>query len=849
MHCSLRLACLQAAGPLLVLAAVLAGCGSGDLRSGYLTADPRGFSGGQVQSGAPGAGAAEAADRIERRIQEADLYRVDGALLHLVNAQRGFHVLDLEAPALLGRLALSGLPREMFLAGERALVIASGSLGETRLFEIDVSDPTAPALVATSALGGAYRTSRLVGEQLLVLTESALHDFATEPALAPEGTLALPAAARFAHATPALFFVAGDDPAGTRIDLVDVSQPRGALRGHIVLPGSIADEHKLHFGAGTLRVVTHDALDGALSRLFVVDVTDPDAPFVRSTLEIVRGEQLFATRFTDELAYVVTFEQVDPLWILDLADPDHPTIASALVVPGWSTQLALLPGKLVALGIDPTEGWHTIVSLFDVADPAHPSLASRLDFGWGWSSAFGDHKGLGLFPAEGLVLVPFAGEEHRLAVIDLGASTLALRGWIDVEGEVLRGFPHASRIGALSAQELALADSSSLAPSGRVTIAEDVVDVARLAEGAVVELVSRSSGARAGGLDLPLAPARLFPHAARAAVSGSDASGACAYVLDFSSSPPSASQRIDLGGAAGSIPMPLGWGAPQFGAFQPPSSASPTPEGRVVFQSRPAGAPDLLVGSGELLDGFHVLSIPEAAIETTIGVRGGFVTGLALEGEELSFTFARSVGGDGEGRPLLRHELVRIDLRTRARSDPLNVPGYVVSKAGTLAYTIEERWEADWSFSSSVVALELVPGGLVVRDRLQLPPNVYDFRAAGELLFCTSHGSGVVSSSPVLEGLPFGPSSTIHGVRLGPALALGPTIEHADHFATLLLAEAASVLVCVDGSSVERWELAGSEAVLSWTRELWSWPRNTRRDGASASYLLALGLGGSVQLP
>ena len=37
--------------------------------------------------------------------------------------------------------------------------------------------------------------------------------------------------------------------------------------------------------------------------------------------------------------YVVTFEQIDPLFTLDLADPTNPRIVGELKVPGFSTYL------------------------------------------------------------------------------------------------------------------------------------------------------------------------------------------------------------------------------------------------------------------------------------------------------------------------------------------------------------------------------------------------------------------------------------------------------------------------------------------------------------------------------
>jgi hypothetical protein len=223
-------------------------------------------------------------------------------------------VVDLAAPALLGRLAMTGVPREMFLRGTHAYVMLAGFDGGTQVLDVSIATPAAPSLLGTFPLAGGYRTSRIVGGVLYVLTDGAAHSFLATGALSPVAVLALPYAGTFAHATDSLLFVASSDGNGdTHVTLVDISSPVGAmtLRGGKTFPGTLSDQEKLHFGAGTLRVVTHDRTDGGLSHLFVVDVSNPDAPLTRGTLDLARGEQLFATRFTDDAAFVVTFRQVD----------------------------------------------------------------------------------------------------------------------------------------------------------------------------------------------------------------------------------------------------------------------------------------------------------------------------------------------------------------------------------------------------------------------------------------------------------------------------------------------------------------------------------------------------------
>ena len=145
-------------------------------------------------------------------------------------------------------------------------------------------------------------------------------------------------------------------------------------------------------------------------------------PIRLATLELARGEQLFATRFSEDRAYIVTFLQVDPLWVIDLSDPVHPTVAGELEVPGFSTQIVVDGDRLVSLGVD-NSSWTAVVSLFDVANPTAPLLLDREDLGSASTGALWERKAFGVFP--GLILVP---SWEGIAVIARDADTLTLRG-------------------------------------------------------------------------------------------------------------------------------------------------------------------------------------------------------------------------------------------------------------------------------------------------------------------------------------------------------------------------------------------------------------------------------------
>lgn len=92
---------------------------------------------------------------------------------------------------------------------------------------------------------------------------------------------------------------------------------------------------------------------------------------------IAPGESLRSVRFIGTMGYVVTFEQVDPLFAIDLSDPSNPVVLGELKIPGFSEYLHPVgDGLLLGIGrdVDPMSAVDQglKVSLFDVTDPHTP---------------------------------------------------------------------------------------------------------------------------------------------------------------------------------------------------------------------------------------------------------------------------------------------------------------------------------------------------------------------------------------------------------------------------------------------------------------------------------------------
>jgi hypothetical protein len=124
-----------------------------------------------------------------------------------------------------------------------------------------------------------------------------------------------------------------------------------------------------------------------------------------------KGERIYAVRFIDDTAYVVTFRQVDPLYTVDLSDPAAPKVVGELKVAGYSAYLHPI-GKDLLLGVGQDAGEDgrtngTQLSLFDVSDPAKPTRLAKHAVGqYSYSSAEYDHHAFLYWPKTKLAVIP-----------------------------------------------------------------------------------------------------------------------------------------------------------------------------------------------------------------------------------------------------------------------------------------------------------------------------------------------------------------------------------------------------------------------------------------------------------
>ncbi|TWH77943.1 beta-propeller domain-containing protein [Sedimentibacter saalensis] len=151
-----------------------------------------------------------------------------------------------------------------------------------------------------------------------------------------------------------------------------------ATQGEV--PGTIINQFSMDEHEGMLRIATTTGEvwnETSKNNMYILD----ENLKLKGKLEgLAPGERIYSTRFAGDRVYMVTFRQVDPLYVIDASDPSNPRAAGMLKIPGYSTYLHIVDEKhILGFGYDTkVSEWGGIVnggfkmSLFDVSDIKNP---------------------------------------------------------------------------------------------------------------------------------------------------------------------------------------------------------------------------------------------------------------------------------------------------------------------------------------------------------------------------------------------------------------------------------------------------------------------------------------------
>lgn len=213
----------------------------------------------------------------------------------------------------------------------------------------------------------------------------------------------------------------------------------GEVSGQVLNQFSM-DENNNYFRIATTRSRYSSQLgDSSTDSYSSIYVLDSNLQTVGKLENLATTEKIYAARFIGSRVYLVTFKQIDPLFVISLDDPTKPTVLGAIKIPGFSNYLhpADLNGtKLIGLGreTEETTGGNVTVkglklSLFDFSDPAKPKELDSYILGGGGSDSIAlyDHKAFLYSAAKNLLVIPAALRDSNNRLNFAGALVFTLK--------------------------------------------------------------------------------------------------------------------------------------------------------------------------------------------------------------------------------------------------------------------------------------------------------------------------------------------------------------------------------------------------------------------------------------
>jgi hypothetical protein len=438
--------------------------------------------------------------------EKPDILRLMGTELWYANAQaQRLQVIDVskpEQPKLSTSYALQGTPREIYQLGQYTVLLeslsAQGAGTILTVFSRSADGKLNPVDQWT-ATGNFLQSRRRENVIYSVMSDSETFTKAdcigcvasqvitriTALGLDARGKLQILDTAKVGGYSPAIaifpdyLVLANDNPqannwTASQVQVFDLSQASAPLRAlpGLLVPGQVPSEFHLNVFNQQLRLVYGAPDRSKGSSLAIYDLRSEKMPLLGKVDNIAIGEQLFATRFTDNRAFVVTYKRTDPLWVIDLNDATAPKIVGELKVPGWSEKLFFNNDRLFALGIDdqplPNEKnqWvrRVAASLFDVKDPTNPKELSRFTSFAGEVSttnsiALEDERALSLDWQQSTAVFPLTSWEtqagNHLQLLSFANDQLQDLGRLDASTSLLRSVPlQANILAALGDESL-----------------------------------------------------------------------------------------------------------------------------------------------------------------------------------------------------------------------------------------------------------------------------------------------------------------------------------------------------------------------------------------------------------
>jgi len=348
---------------------------------------------------------------------------------------------------------------------------------ETVVRFYDVSRPEKPEFISDFVQSGIYESSRLIGSTEYLITTHDTYAYADKakiPYVAEAGERQSLAAENIAYMDNAL------NSAGTVVSAINIKTGKAAVPSKAVMGVSNAvycsasslyltnfDLYcekpytqiiKLAVGDGSLAFTATAKVDGSILNQFSMDekdgffrvavtanagrrqvnclyIFDEQLQPVGAVENFAEGEMIKSVCFMGDAAYVITFEEIDPLFVVDLSNPKAPRLKGSVEITGFSSELVPVDeNKLLGIGYESLENENGSAirglkfALFDVSNPKAPAVLDSKVFEHAYSEAQYNHKAILKNAQKGYFAVPVYYDAGDMREVRYGILTVEPNG-------------------------------------------------------------------------------------------------------------------------------------------------------------------------------------------------------------------------------------------------------------------------------------------------------------------------------------------------------------------------------------------------------------------------------------
>ncbi len=362
----------------------------------------------------------------------AYLYAVTDNQVQIIDIRQG--KLKKEAVLKLPFESASSSIREIYVDGAKLLVITdekntqlkevkkeskvseyyTATHNQTILYTYSLETPSNPRLLGQVGQDGIYHTSRKIGDKVYLFTKESLAEISygsdrgsydwvplaggetiasdciyipekggnsliissidiDQPKELLDNVMIVNNNVEVYVSTQAVYLYHADWSREVTTEIAKFSLKDGQINavGASSVKGRVLDTFAINEYQKNLRILTTCSNTNDGSNLYILD----EQLKLTGKLEgIAPGETVYAARYLGDMAYFVTYRNIDPLFAADISDPADPVIVGELKITGYSEYLHMwTDGTMFGIGYetDPDNGSREGIklSMFDVSKP------------------------------------------------------------------------------------------------------------------------------------------------------------------------------------------------------------------------------------------------------------------------------------------------------------------------------------------------------------------------------------------------------------------------------------------------------------------------------------------------